>query len=84
VKHKFAIFLEATTCCIIYSQILAPTLEEMSFTVDEGDSSVQVCMHFGGEGLNVTATLTTSGTATSRLEWYFGIISCNCRFCRFL
>jgi len=45
----------------------APSLEQTSFTVDEGDGSVQVCMHFGGEGLNITATFYTPyGSATSR------------------
>ena len=27
---------------------------------------MQVCMHFGGEGLNTTATIYTYGSATSR------------------
>ena len=49
-------------------------VNQTSFTVDEGDGSVQICMHFGGEGLNVTATLTTSGTATSRSEMMLVII----------
>ena len=48
-----------------FSQTLAPTLEQISFIVDEGVGSVEVCMHFGGEGLNITATVNTDGTATS-------------------
>ena len=36
--------------------------------MDEGDGSVQVCMHFGGEGLNVTAALRIYRTATSKPE----------------
>ena len=40
--------------------------------MDEGDGSVQVCMHFGGEGLSITATATVdpSRTATSRPVMY--------------
>ena len=47
---------------------LAPTLEQTSFTVDDGDGSVQLCVHFGGEELNITATLDTYGSATSKPE----------------
>ena len=42
--------------------------------MDEGDGSVQVCMHFGGVGLRITATVTatsTYGRATSRPEVVF-------------
>jgi len=42
--------------------------------VDEGNGSVQVCMRFGGEGLNITVTTHTFGSATSRPEIIFGYI----------
>jgi len=41
-----------------FSVFIAPTFEQSSFTVDEGDGSVQVCMHLGGEALSTSATFT--------------------------
>lgn len=41
-----------------YFVCTAPILEQSSFTVDEGDGSAIVCMHFGGEALATNATFT--------------------------
>ena len=70
--HVMLLFSGGLLSHLVCPQITAPTLEQTDFTVNEGDGSVEVCMHFGGEGLNITATVTTSGTATSRPEMVFG------------
>ena len=43
---------------LCFSVSIAPTFEQTSVTVDEGDGSVQVCMHFGGKGLTTRGTFT--------------------------
>jgi len=50
----------------------SPTLEVTSFTVDEGDSPVQVCMHFGGEALTANGAFTVSDRSALNGRDYIG------------